>query len=429
MAAGAALGLALCLSGCAGWRETLDTVFRAVSPIQPASVSGTDMPSSAVLPEDAKSIEGLVLDASDGLLILRAVEGGEYVFRMEGAQDLVEGGTAAGHFVRLWYSGVLEDTNARNVKLLRIETAQEIQPDTYDRNCMAEGYIVSCNDWRITLCTASGDEYTFMAGENVRAAQELTEGMWVCVYFDGTPGASVVSRVSQSISAADVFTVIGTLRGVDEEAGTITLQADGGGQYTFSKDSAQIVAPNGLWADKRRFVLSYRGTAAPGETEHAVLLRVCAEKAAGDQTVQGVVCDINETRKTVSLCTANGRVLTFPTGSEVFQSEKGVHIGDSIAVTYTGCINGEDMHEVEVVSLAVHGASESSVVGEVYGVTDKTLTLCADDGRMLQFRLPSGKYFPERMKKGDTIRVTYVGWIESEDTANASYVSASRAYI
>ena len=89
-----------------------------------------DPQAGTVLPEGAKKEEGVVLDASDGQFILRAAGGGEYVFRMDGAEDMVEGDVQAGQYVRIWYDGVLTDTNARNVKLLRIEAAQETQPDS-----------------------------------------------------------------------------------------------------------------------------------------------------------------------------------------------------------------------------------------------------------------------------------------------------------
>ena len=83
-----------------------------------------DPQAGTVLPEGAKKEEGVVLDASDGQFILRAAGGGEYVFRMDGAEDMVEGGVQAGQYVRIWYDGVLTDTNARNVKLLRLAVGQ-----------------------------------------------------------------------------------------------------------------------------------------------------------------------------------------------------------------------------------------------------------------------------------------------------------------
>lgn len=432
LAAGAAFCFTLNLTACAGRvQATLDSLFRAVSPVQPTSSDATPAPDTSELPENAKNVEGLVLDASGGLLILRAVEGPEYVFRMDGAQDRVEGGTAAGQFVRVWYSGTLEDTNARNVKVLCIEAAQETQPDTYDMGCMAEGSVVSLNDWRITIRTAAGQEYSFMAGENVRAVEELTEGMWVRIYFDGTPSSAVVSRVAESVGAADIFSIVGTLRSYDEEANTVTLQADGGGSYTFDTSAAEIIAPDGIWAGTRRYVAYYRGTAAPKNTEHAILLRLCMEKQAGEQTLQGVVCAVQEKRGTFDVCTADGRVINFPMSSVVTRSQDGVQAGDGVSITYFGSISETRLYEVEFVSLAVRsasGANETSVLGEVYGVTDRTLTLSAADGRMLQFRLPEGKQFPERMAKGDTVRVSYTGWIAGDDTSTATYTSAVRAY-
>ena len=110
-----------------------------------------------------------VLDASDGQFILRAAGGGEYVFRMDGAEDMVEGGVQAGQYVRIWYDGVLTDTNARNVKLLRIEAAQETQPDSLSMGSTADGVVTAFDEESITLRTAGGETYTFAAGRSVRA--------------------------------------------------------------------------------------------------------------------------------------------------------------------------------------------------------------------------------------------------------------------
>ena len=119
-----------------------------------------------VLPEGAKKEEGVVLDASDGQFILRAAGGGEYVFRMDGAEDMVEGGVQAGQYVRIWYDGVLTDTNARNVKLLRIEAAQETQPDSLSMGSTADGVVTAFDEESITLRTAGGETYTFAAGRS-----------------------------------------------------------------------------------------------------------------------------------------------------------------------------------------------------------------------------------------------------------------------
>ena len=61
-------------------------------------------------------------------------------------------------------------------------------------------------------------------------------------------------------------------------------------------------------------------------------------------------------------------------------------------------------------------------------VSDTALTLAAADGRTLKFEAVPGKSFPEELKKGDTVRVSYTGWIEGEDTSEAVYASVSRAY-
>ena len=58
-----------------------------------------DPQAGTVLPEGAKKEEGVVLDASDGQFILRAAGGGEYVFRMDGAEDMVEGGVQAAQYL------------------------------------------------------------------------------------------------------------------------------------------------------------------------------------------------------------------------------------------------------------------------------------------------------------------------------------------
>lgn len=386
------------------------------------------------LPGNAQSEEGVVLDASGGLLILRTVYNAEYVFRMTGVDDRVEGGTSAGQYVRVWYTGQLEGTNARNVKLLRIESAQEQQADALALGSMAEGFVTAFDEETVSIETVSGAQYRFVAAENVRVLSgeaEMHEGMWVRIYFDGLPEAAVVSRLTQSTAAADVFTLVGTLRGVDEEEDTISVVADTGAWYTFPVGNAEIDAPDGLWAGSRRYVLSYRGTASPDGTENALLLRMQAERLAPAQYIQGVVCAVNASWGSIDLCTADGRVLSFSLGASVLTGENGVQPGDAVNIEYTGCISGEYAGGAEVVSLEVRsrgGTGECSVLGTVRSISQNALTLNAADGRTLKFETSGNMVFPDTLRSGDTVRVAYHGWIAGEEMENAAFVSVSRAY-
>lgn len=113
--------------------------------------------------------------------------------------------------MRIWYDGVLTDTNARNVKLLRIEAAQETQPDSLSMGSTADGVVTAFDEESITLRTAGGETYTFAAGRSVRALKgEPREGMWARVYFDGAPDGAVVSRVTARVSEGDVVHPGGT---------------------------------------------------------------------------------------------------------------------------------------------------------------------------------------------------------------------------
>lgn len=400
----------------------------------------TQQPSSApapaaqteALPADAQSEEGLVLDASDGLLVLRTVYNVEYVFRMGDVDDRVAGGTAAGQYVRVWYSGQLEGTNARNVKLLRIETAQEQQADALALGSSAEGFVTGFSEITISIQTASGERYRFVAAENVRAfSSELHEGMWVRVFFDGTPEAPVVSRVTESAEAADVFTLVGTLRGVDEEKGTVSILADTGAWYTFALGDAEVDAPDGLWAGTRRYVLSYRGAASAESAEHALLLRLQAERLAGTQSLQGVVCAVDPAWGSIDLCTADGRVLRFAVGASILSGENGLQPGDAVRVEYTGCISGASTAGAKVTALelrAREGMGECSVLGSVHSVSEKLLVLDASDGRTLRFAAEGNVAFGDALQRGDVVRVAYRGWVAGDDTQNAALLSVSRAY-
>ena len=419
----AALGMALLLSGC-----EMPLPFPAESSSAPSS-----MPVQAdTLPESAQSEEGVVLDASDGLLILRTVYNVEYVFRMVDVDDRVEGGVSSGQYVRVWYSGRLESTNARNVKLLRIESAQEQQADALALGSTVEGFVTAFNEETVSIETASGERYRFVAAENVRVLSvEMHEGMWVRIYFDGTPDGAVVSRLTESVAAADVFTLVGTLRGVDEEEDTISIVADTGAWYTFGLGNAEVDAPDGLWAGTRRDVLSYRGSASPDGTENAMLLRMQAEKLAAAQYIQGVVCAVNPNWGSIDLCTPDGRVLSFGFGSSSITDENGLQPGDAVRIEYTGCISGDYTGAVKVVSLEVRsraGMGESSVLGTVQSVSQSALTLAAADGRTLKFKTPEGMIFPDTLQRGDTVRVSYRGWIAEEEMENAVFVSVSHAY-
>ena len=93
--------------------------------------------------------------------------------------------------------------------------------------------------------------------------------------------------------------------------------------------------------------------------------------------------------------------------------------------------SGESTRSAQLLSLEVTArkdANKSAVLGTVRAVSDTALTLAAADGRTLKFEAVPGKSFPEELKKGDTVRVSYTGWIEGEDTSEAVYASVSRAY-
>ena len=178
-------------------------------------------------------------------------------------------------------------------------------------------------------------------------------------------------------------------------------------------------------------MLSYSGSAAPEDTSHAMLLRVQAEKLADAQAVRGTVCSVNSKQGSIGVCTADGRVLAFYTGKSLTGQQGGVEPGDGVRVTYSGCISGESTRSAQLLSLEVTArkdANKSAVLGTVRAVSDTALTLAAADGRTLKFEAVPGKSFPEELKKGDTVRVSYTGWIEGEDTSEAVYASVSRAY-
>ena len=68
------------------------------------------------------------------------------------------------------------------------------------------------------------------------------------------------------------------------------------------------------------------------------------------------------------------------------------------------------------------------MLGTVRAVSDTALTLAAADGRTLKFEAVPGKSFPEELKKGDTVRVSYTGWIGGVDTAEAVCGAGGRAW-
>ena len=248
--------------------------------------------------------------------------------------------------------------------------------------------------------------------------------------FDGAPDGAVVSRVTARVSEGDVFTLAGRIRAVDEKADTITFLADTGERYIFALGFAEVDMPDGLRAGSCA-VLSYSGSAAPEDTSHAMLLRVQAEKLADAQAVRGTVCSVNSKQGSIGVCTADGRVLAFYTGKSLTGQQGGVEPGDGVRVTYSGCISGESTRSAQLLSLEVTArkdANKSAVLGTVRAVSDTALTLAAADGRTLKFEAVPGKSFPEELKKGDTVRVSYTGWIEGEDTSEAVYASVSRAY-
>lgn len=128
--------------------------------------------------------------------ILRAAGRGEYVFRMDGAEDMVEGGVQAGpvcaHLVRRRFDGHQRPKCKAAAHRGRAGNAA----DSLSMGSTADGVVTAFDEESITLRTAGGETYTFAAGRSVRALKgEPREGMWVRVYFDGAPDGAVVSPV------------------------------------------------------------------------------------------------------------------------------------------------------------------------------------------------------------------------------------------
>ena len=107
-----------------------------------------------------------------------------------------------------------------------------------------------------------------------------------------------------------------------------------------------------------------------------------------------------------------------------------------VRVSYTGELMGTDTRQMKVQKIELRAAAldaETSVLGTVSQVSDSAITLEACDGRTLHFsQLAPGGEISSELKKGDTVRVYYTGWLgtpqDTADTSGAKVVRAVFAY-
>ena len=202
---------------------------------------------------------------------------------------------------------------------------------------------------------------------------------------------------------------------------------------------------NGLRTGSQVVVYSRGQLAADGEkAQQALVYRVSDVRLSPVRQLEGVVERAEEDGGLVlHLC--DGRVITVygkqsGTQDELVAAkvchEVGLDAGDVVRVSYTGELMETDTRQMKVQKIELRAAAldaETSVLGTVSQVSGSAITLEACDGRTLHFsQLAPGGEISSELKKGDTVRVYYTGWLgtpqDTADTSGAKVVRAVFAY-
>lgn len=420
----AALCLALMLAGCKG--------------AQPALPDST--PAQSEVPPGMAVAYGVVLDYTDGTLIFRTNSGLEYVLKLSQSTILPEEGIAAGARVEVVYDGSLDGKGENRPDIYRVSAAQAQAIAPVYTGSTIDGVVTQAALNDTAIRTAQGKEYTFTTADNVQALRDgAQKGMWIRIVFDGalegfdTSGV-IVRSVLECAAQPDTVQTPGTVRSYDEAGHTMTVQASDGTRYSFDTEFVELDTPNGLRTGSQVVVYSRGQLAADGEkAQQALVYRVSDVRLSPVRQLEGVVERAEEDGGLVlHLC--DGRVITVYGKQSGTQEE--LDAGDVVRVSYTGELMGTDTRQMKVQKIELRAAAldaETSVLGTVSQVSGSAITLEACDGRTLHFsQLAPGGEISSELKKGDTVRVYYTGWLgipqDTADTSGAKVVRAVFAY-
>ena len=309
------------------------------------------------------------------------------------------------------------------MNVLRVEASEAEAVEDASTASTVDGWVTKESGDTVTLCAASGTEYTFSIAQAARRLNgRLTEGDWVRVTFDGDDGDVQNTRVREIAHAErtqDCYWLRAEVRRYDPDEDVLTVRTMAREERTMNLAHTQVEMAEPFepgqdvdiaffWARARRMACA---RSSP-----------CAWWTPARATRSSTLWWRRTTRTAARCCCTwpSGRVAG-TRGSRRSSSEDGLDKNDGVWVRYTGWLEGADLSTMKITNVETQDKgldNESSAAGAVRAISEDGFTLACTDGRTLRFtQLAAAQSLPESIAVGDDVRVYYTGWTGSEDDA------------
>lgn len=387
-----------------------------------AGTAGQEGAESASASEPAQTLEGTVLDITDESLIVRTSSGQEYVLKLDGDEVPPEAEILTGAHVTVTYDGVLSGIG-KNVDVLRVEASEAETVEDASTASTVDGWVTKESGDTVTLCAASGTEYTFSIAQAARRLDgRLTEGDWVRVTFDGDAGDVQNTRVREIAHAErtqDCYWLRAEVRRYDPDEDVLTVRTMAREERTMDLAHTQVEMAEPFEPGQDVDIAFFWGAGEEDGVREIRPVRV-VDAGARDTEFYAVVEAYDEDSGALLLHMADGRVLdTWIT--QKLEPKDGLDKNDGVWVRYTGWFEGADLSTMKITNAETQDKgldNESSAAGAVRAISEDGFTLACTDGRTLRFtQLAAAQSLPESIAVGDDVRVYYTGWTGSEDDA------------
>lgn len=145
-------------------------------------------------------------------------------------------------------------------------------------------------------------------------------------------------------------TIIGEI--LDAAMNTIIIRTEDGKDLIFGKEDAETDLENGLVIGNS-VIIEYTGEIDGTNASETKVLKI-SDHAAESMTITGEVLD--GSMNTIMIKIEDGKELTFDTVDAETDYKDGLLIGNSVAIEYTGEINGTDVSGATVLKISDYKA-------------------------------------------------------------------------
>lgn len=161
---------------------------------------------------------------------------------------------------------------------------------------------------------------------------------------------TTIAPETTSAMTGESKTIIGEI--LDAAMNTIIIRTEDGKDLIFGKEDAETDLENGLVIGNS-VIIEYTGEIDGTNASEAKVLKI-SDHAAESMTITGEVLDGSMT--TIMIKTEDGKELMFDTVDAETDYKDGLLIGNSVAIEYTGEINGTDVSGATVLKISDYKA-------------------------------------------------------------------------